>query len=140
TPLLPGAVVTLALDDPSGPDAAGSPSIAGAVRAATAADGRIALRVANSQVAVTARVPDTGALPGGQPVAILQIEQRATVLAEHVGASGVAYADVVPLRDPRPTPRLEGLTRELRTVLEEIARLRRSRRLPELLESVTDPG
>ena len=37
-------------------------------------------------------------------------------------------------------PRVEAATRELRVVLEEIAKLRGSRRLPEILRTVADPG
>ena len=44
------------------------------------------------------------------------------------------------LADPRPTPRVDAATRELRVVLEEIAKLRGSRRLPEILRTVSEPG
>ena len=44
------------------------------------------------------------------------------------------------LADARPTPRVEAAARELRVVLEEIAKLRGSRRLPEILRSIAEPG
>ena len=50
--------------------------------------------------------------------------------------SGAAtYADAELITDPRPTPRVEALGRELRGVLGVVAELRRSRRLPELLRT-----
>jgi ATP-dependent Lon protease len=133
-PLLPGAVVTLALDstEPS--------ALSAAVRAAANGDGRIVLRTDGSDVAVAARVPDIGRMPTGESVAIVRIEGRATIVAVHASERGPSYADVDPIRDPRPTPRLEATVRELRAVLAEIARLRSSRRLPELLETAESPG
>ncbi|CAN5776078.1 endopeptidase La [soil metagenome] len=87
-----------------------------------------------------ARVPDIGNLPTGEPVAILSIDRRARIESVHEAERGASFADVIGIEEPRPTPRLEATTRELRTVLAEIAELRRSRRLPELLSSVSTPG
>ena len=50
------------------------------------------------------------------------------------------WQEVEPLTDGRPSPRVDALVRELRVVLEEIAGLRRSRRLPEILRSAGDAG
>ena len=47
---------------------------------------------------------------------------------------------VEPLAEPRPTPRVEALGRELRAVAEGIAEARRSRRLPEILRTTSHPG
>ena len=55
-------------------------------------------------------------------------------------SEGADHVEVTLIADGRPTPRVESATRELRVVLEEIARLRNSRRLPEILRSVADPG
>ena len=85
-------------------------------------------------------MPDIGSLPTGEPVAIVRVEARARVGAVHTSERGATYADAEILRDPRPTPRVEALARELRGVLEQIAQLRRSRRLPDLLRSGLDPG
>ena len=98
------------------------------------------LRAGDDQLAVVAQVPDVGALPTGEPVAIVRVETRARVTAVHASERGATYADAEVLRDPRPTPRVEALARELRGVLEQIAELRRSRRLPELLRSGLEPG
>jgi ATP-dependent Lon protease len=131
--VLPGAVITLALV---------TDQARRAVEAArNAGDSRVLLRAAGSdELAVVAQVPDVGALPTGEPVAIVRVDARARVSAVHTSERGATYADAEILRDPRPTPRVEALTRELRGVLEQVAELRRSRRLPELLRAGLDPG
>jgi ATP-dependent Lon protease len=130
--VLPGAVITLAL---------GSDQLRRAIETGRAsADGRVVLRADDSSLGVVAQVPDIGALPTGEPVAIVRVETRARISAVHASERGATYADVEIIRDPRPTPRIEALGRELRVVLESIAELRRSRRLPELLRSAPEPG
>ncbi len=137
--VLPGAVITLGL---------GSDPLRRAMETARNADGRVVLRSGDDehgrpgdeQLGVVAQVPDIGALPTGEPVAIVRVETRARITAVHASERGATYADVEVIRDPRPTPRVEALGRELRVVLESIAELRRSRRLPELLRSAPEPG
>jgi ATP-dependent Lon protease len=130
--VLPGAVITLAL---------GTERVRRAIETARgAADGRVVLRSGDNPLGVVAQVPDIGALPTGEPVAIVRVETRARIAAVHASERAATYADVEIIRDPRPTPRVEGLGRELRVVLEAIAELRRSRRLPELLRSAPEPG
>ena len=130
--VLPGAVITLALV---------TDQLRRAVETARGAgDGRVLLRAGDDQLAVVAQVPDIGALPTGEPVAIVRVETRARITAVHASERGATYADAELLRDPRPTPRVEALARELRAALEQVAELRRSRRLPELLRSGLEPG
>jgi ATP-dependent Lon protease len=130
--VLPGAVITLTL---------ATDQLRRAIESARASsDGRVVLRSGDSPLGVVAQVPDIGALPTGEPVAIVRVEARARIQAVHASERGAAYADVEVIRDPRPTPRVESLGRELRVVLEAIAELRRSRRLPELLRSAPEPG
>jgi ATP-dependent Lon protease len=130
--VLPGAVITFALV---------TDQARRAVEAATSGgDGRVLLRAADGQLAVVAQVPDIGALPTGEPVAIVQVEARARVTAVHASERGATYADAELLRDPRPTPRVEAVARDLRAVLGQVAELRRSRRLPELLRAGLEPG
>ncbi len=132
TAVLPGTLVTLALD---------SDVVRLAVDAAGASGGRVVLVSPGSgDVGVLARVPNIGALPSGIPVAIVQADSRARIIARHTSERGVDHADVQPITDPRPTPRVEAVARELRVVLEEIAKLRNSRRLPEIIRSVGEPG
>ncbi len=134
--VLPGTVVTVTLDHES---------VLLAVQAAASGDGRVLLVTddgfgAPDALGVIARVPNTATLPNGEQAAILQAEQRARVLATHVAERGADHAEVEIIVEPRPTPRVEAATRELRVVLEEIAKLRQSRRLPEILRTVAEPG
>jgi len=130
--VLPGTLITLTLDT----DAARR-----AVQAAQAADGRVVLLADDApEIGVVARVPNTGALPTGELAAIVQAESRALVLARHASERGAEHAEVEVVVEERPSPRLEAATRELRVVLEEVAKLRQSRRLPEILRTTAEPG
>jgi ATP-dependent Lon protease len=132
TVVLPGTVFTFALSS----DAARA-----AVDAASAGDGRLVLHNgAAGDIGVVARVPNTGAMPNGEMAAIVQAEVRARIVALHPSERGSDHVEVTLIADGRPTPRVESATRELRVVLEEIAKLRNSRRLPEILRSAADPG
>jgi len=130
--VLPGAVVTLALTNDDLRRAIGA--------ARDGEDRRLLLRAGDSDLGVVAQVPDIGNLPSGEPVAIIRVGGRAVVLAVHPSERGATHADAELLIDARPSPRVEALARELRGVLTVIAELRRSRRLPELLRSVQEPG
>jgi ATP-dependent Lon protease len=135
--VLPGAVVTLTL---------ATDELRRAIESArsdagrTPADARVLFRADDDQLAVVAQVPDVGALPNGDAVAIVRIETRARVHAIHPSERGATYADAELLTDDRPSPRVESVARELRAVLTQIAELRRSRRLPDLLRSGPPPG
>ncbi|MDQ3544739.1 MAG: LON peptidase substrate-binding domain-containing protein, partial [Actinomycetota bacterium] len=131
--VLPGSVVTLTLT---------SDDLRTAIAAAKhQPDSRVVLRVgADDQLAVVAQVPDVGNLPTGDLAAVISIESRVRIVAVHHAERGGTFADVELINDPRPTPRIEALARELRGVLGVIAELRRSRRLPELLRSASHPG
>src|SRR6478752_5688127 len=131
--VLPGSVVTLPLS---------SEQLRVAVTAARrATDPRVVLRVGDDDaLGVLAQVPDVGSLPSGDPAAIVRIDGRVRLLAVHHSEREGDFADVEPIADPRPTPRIEALARELRAVLGVIAELRNSRRLPELLRAAPAPG
>ncbi len=130
--VLPGAVVTLTL---------ASEELRSSVAAARrTSEARVLLHTGSGEIAVVAQVPDVGSLPSGDPAAVVRIEGRARVGALHQSERGTTYADAEVIIDPRPTPRVEALGRELRGVLGVVADLRRSRRLPELLRTATHPG
>ena len=132
TVVLPGTVFTFALSS----DAARA-----AVEAASAGDGRLVLHnEAAGDIGVVARVPNTGAMPNGEMAAIVQAEVRARIVARYPSERGSDHVEVELLGDGRPSPRVEAATRELRVVLDEIAKLRNSRRLPEILRTIADPG
>src|SRR4051794_23632503 len=133
--VFPGTVVTLALE---------SSEARSAVTAAMAGDRRILLvpqvdgRVA--RVGVIAQVENAGELPGGGSAAIIRGLQRARLGAGVVTERSGLWVQAEPVTDARPTVRIEEMARQLRVVLEDIAAARHSRRLPEILRTVTDPG
>jgi ATP-dependent Lon protease len=133
--LLPGTVATLTLD---------SDDAKAAVAAATAGDGRvIVVPVVDGRlprVGVIAQVEQAGQLPNGAEAAILRAVQRARLSVEVIGERSGRWQEVEPLTEGRTTPRIDGVVRELRVVLEEVASLRRSRRLPEILRTTGDAG
>jgi ATP-dependent Lon protease len=132
TVVLPGTVFTFTLSS----DAARA-----AVQAASVGDGRLVLHhEAAGDIGVVARVPNAGAMPNGEMAAIVQAEGRARVVARRPSERGSDHVEIVLLPDGRPTPRVEAAAREMRVVLEEIAKLRNSRRLPEMLRSIVEPG
>ncbi len=132
TVVLPGTVFTFALSS----DAARA-----AVEAASAGDGRLVLHnEAAGDIGVVARVPNTGAMPNGEMAAIVQADVRARIVVRHPSERGSDHVEIELLGDGRPSPQVLAATRELRVVLEEIAKLRNSRRLPEILRSIADPG
>ncbi len=151
TVVLPGSTVTMTLDDPDirlAVDAAGGGRLALRVPRADhrdhgadhGADQRADHRADHREIVLLARVPTTGALPGGDPAAVVQIDARARLIRLRASERGADDADVDPIDEPRPSPRLDATTRELTGVLQQIAELRRSRRLPELLGAGLAPG
>jgi len=133
SPVLPGATITLSLN---------GEGVRAAVEAATdSADGRLVLVGGDEQMlGVTARVPNVGNLPGGEPAAIVVVDGRARIIATHATLDEATSVDAEIVIDPPTTPRVEAAERELRATLELIAELRRSRRLPEILRTVGEPG
>src|SRR5207342_1678518 len=133
--LLPGTVATLTIDTEDGRRA---------IANAQAGDGRVVVvpEVGGRlpRVGVIAHVEQAGQLPTGIDAAILRAVERATLGAEVVAERSGRWLDVEPVAEVRPSPRVDAQLRELRVVLEEIAGLRRSRRLPEILRSTGEAG
>ena len=133
--LLPGTIATLTLDTEESRTA---------VAAARSGDGRVVVvpqvEGRQARVGVIAQVEQVGQLPTGVEAAILRAVQRAMLAAEVIGERSGRWQEVEALADGRPSPRVEALTRELRVVLEEVAALRRSRRLPEILRTTGEAG
>ena len=91
-----------------------------------------------AKVGTVAHVENMGELPDGTVAAILRTVQRA-VIGAGVAGDGL-WVSAEPVDDPAPTPQQREVTSELRVVLEQIAEQRRSRRLPEILRTVHEPG
>ena len=134
--VFPATVVTIALD---------SDEALGAIASARSGDDHRVLLVPQvegrtARVGVIAQVENAGELPGGGLAAIVRGVQRARLGAGVVTERSGLWVQAEPVEESRPTPRVEAMGRELRVVLEEIADVRRSRRLPEILRTVTDAG
>ncbi|HEY1281188.1 MAG TPA: LON peptidase substrate-binding domain-containing protein [Acidimicrobiales bacterium] len=134
--VFPTTVVTIALD---------SDEALGAIASARSGDDHRVLLVPQvegrtARVGVIAQVENAGELPGGGLAAIVRGLQRARLGAGVVTERSGLWVQAEPVEESRPTPRVEAMGRELRVVLEEIADVRRSRRLPEILRTVTDAG
>jgi ATP-dependent Lon protease len=134
--VFPATVVTVALE---------SDEALGAVAAARSGEDHRVLLVPQiegrtARVGVIAQVENAGELPGGGLAAIVRGLQRARLGAGVVTERSGLWVQAEPVDESRPTPRIEALGRELRVVLEEIADVRRSRRLPEILRTVSEPG
>ena len=134
--LLPGATVTLGLDDPARRRAVETARTAG--RLAITHDAGPGIRP-DDDIVVVASVPDVGSLPNGDPVAIVHIDGRART-GGRVDVDGTPHLRVELITDPAPSGTVEVAHRELRATLELIAELRRSRRLPDILGSIRQPG
>jgi ATP-dependent Lon protease len=131
--VLPGATVTLTLS---------TDELRRAVHAATDNfGGRLLLTGGDEQgLGAVARVPNVGNLPTGEAAAIVRVEGRARISAVHSESGSASLADAELLFDGPTTSSTDAATRELRATLELIAEKRNSRRLPELLRTVQDPG
>jgi ATP-dependent Lon protease len=133
--VLPNTVATLTLE---------TDESRAAVAAADDGDGRVLLvpRVDGryARVGTVAVVEESGELPNGLAAAILRGLHRARLGAGVAGTGDALWVEAQEITDDAPSARAEDLGRELRAVLSVLAERRRSRRLPELLRSTTDPG
>ena len=131
--VLPGATVTLTLS---------TDELRRAVHAATDNfGGRLLLTGGDEHdLGAVARVPNVGNLPTGEAAAIVRVEGRARMSAVHSESGSASLADAELLIDGPTTSSTDAAVRELRATLELIAEKRNSRRLPELLRTVQDPG
>ncbi len=133
--VFPGAIVTLALD---------SDEARASVASGSEADGQVLL-VPNldgrhATVGTIAKIENVGDLPNGQRAAILRGIQRARIGAGVVSERAGLFVQAEPITEGMASVRVDGMARELRVVIQELALLRNSRRLPEILRTVTTPG
>jgi ATP-dependent Lon protease len=133
--VLPNTVATLTLE---------TDEARAAVAAANDGDGRLLLvpRIDGryARVGTVAVVEESGELPNGLAAAIICGLHRA-ILGTGVAGTGTAlWVEANEIEEHSASPRAEELGRELRAVLSVLAERRRSRRLPELLRTTTEPG
>ena len=133
--VFPGTIVTIALD---------SDEARASVASGSEADGQVLL-VPNldgrhATVGTIAKIENVGDLPNGQRAAILRGIQRARIGAGVVSERAGLFVQAEPITEGMASVRVDGMARELRVVIQELASLRNSRRLPEILRTVTTPG
>ncbi len=147
--VLPGMVVTLALE---------SPEALAAVAAAQNADGRLVLvpklgggagpdggqgsagSTRYARVGTVAQIDGTGNLPGGVPAVAVRGMHRAVIGSGVPGTGEALWVSLERAEETPPTARAEELAREYRLVVENILEHRGAGRFAELLRGVTDPG
>ena len=133
--VLPNTVATLTLE---------TDEARAAVAAASDGDGRLLLvpRIDGryARVGTVAAVEESGELPNGLAAAIIRGLNRATLGAGVAGTGTALWVEAHDVEERAASPRAEELGRELRGVLSVLAERRRSRRLPELLRTTTEPG
>jgi ATP-dependent Lon protease len=133
--VLPNTVATLTLD---------TDEARAAVAAAEGADGRLLLvpqvdgRFA--RVGTVATVEESGELPNGVAAAILRGQHRARLGAGVAGTGASLWVEAHEVIDEPASDAVAELGKELRGVLSVLGERRRSRRLPELLRTTTEPG
>jgi ATP-dependent Lon protease len=133
--VFPGTVVTLTLDSEEARTAVDAARVHGQrVLLVPRHDGRYAT------VGVIAAVESVGDLPMGGRAAILRALQRGRVGAAVASEQGGLWVNVEPIADSASASPVDELARELRAVLQNVAELRNSRRLPEILRTIADPG
>jgi ATP-dependent Lon protease len=132
--VLPGMVVTMALE---------TPEARAAADAARASDGKLLLvpRVDGryARVGTISIIEEAGQLPGGQQALVVRGERRATIGAGVPGTGDALWVQVDPLTE-QVTPAAAELAREYRAVMENILEARGAGRIIEMLRSITEPG
>jgi ATP-dependent Lon protease len=133
--VLPGMVVTMALE---------TPEAKAAVDAAASADGQLLLvpRVDGryAKVGTISRIEEAGQLPSGIPALVVRGVERATIGAGVPGTGDALWVQVEPVPEGRPSETAVELARQYRAVLENILEARRAGRMIEVLRTVTEPS
>src|SRR4051794_26890095 len=133
--VLPGMVVTLALE---------SPETNAAADAAVGGDGRLLLvpfvNGTYARVGTVVQVENAGELPNGTRALILRGLHRALVGTGVTGTGAALWVEVEPIVEDEPTERTRALTREFRAVISAFAERRRSRRMPAALAENSEPS
>jgi ATP-dependent Lon protease len=147
--VLPGMVVTLALE---------TPEATAAVEAARGADNLLVLvpRLSGpsgadgvgsngsarfARVGTVARVENAGELPGGVRAVVMRGLHRVTIGSGLAGTGQALWVSVERAAETGgDSPRAAELAREYRLVIESVLERRGAGRFAELLQGVTDPG
>ncbi len=92
-------------------------------------------------VGTVAKLEDTGNLPGGEEIVVVQGRHRAVVGKVEADLGGALVAEFRPVFDPTaPSERARELMREYRAVIENILELRDARPIAQMLRGIENPG
>jgi ATP-dependent Lon protease len=132
--LLPGMVVTMALESDEAKAAAETAAAGGRVVVVPHVEGRYAT------VGVIADVLETGELPGGITGLALEGRSRARLGTAVPGTGRALWVQVEEVVEPDPGSTAHELAREYRGVLENILLVRGARQVAERLRGLADPS
>ncbi len=94
-----------------------------------------------SAVGTVAKLEDSGNLPGGEEVVVVQGRYRALIGKVEANLSGALMAEFTPNLDPvAPSDRARELAREYRAIIENILELRDARPIAQMLRGIDNPG
>jgi ATP-dependent Lon protease len=92
-------------------------------------------------VGTVAKLEDTGSLPGGEEIVVVQGRHRAVIGKVEADVSGALFAEFRPVFDPTaPSDRARELMREYRAIIENILELRDARPIAQMLRGIENPG
>ncbi len=134
--VLPGMVVTLALETDEARVAADAAAKAGStlLLVPRLADGRYA------RVGTVARIENRGNLPGGMPALVIRATTRAEVGLGVIGETSGLWVHASPVDDDEVTDEIATKATELRAALRALFEALGGRRLTEVLRGVDDPS
>jgi ATP-dependent Lon protease len=132
--VLPGMVVTIALETPEA-RAAADAAAGGELLLVPVIDGRY------SSVGVVTKIEDHGDLPNGLTALVLRGEHRALIGSGVAGEGSALWVQANrAVETSRQTPRAAELSREYKAVVESILEARGAGRIAEILRGVNDPS
>jgi ATP-dependent Lon protease len=132
--VLPGMVVTLALETDEAKAAVDAAGDSADVLLVPRQDGRYA------RVGTIAHIEGRMTLPGGTPALVVRGEGRAAVGAGVVGTGSALWVEVAEVEDPPASDRTPELAREYRAVARALLDALGARRLTSSLADVDEPG
>jgi len=134
--VLPGMVVTLALETSEAKAAADAAAKAGntLLLVPRLGDGRYA------RVGTVARIENQGQLPGGMPALVIRATVRAEVGLGVIGETSGLWVHASPVDDGELSEESEAVATELRAALRALFQALGGRRLTEVLRGVDEPS
>jgi ATP-dependent Lon protease len=142
--VLPGMVVTIALESPEAQAAVEAASAGAGLRGPNAAEDRVLMvpRLDDrfAKVGTVAKIENRGELPSGVKVIVVRGLERAVIGVGVPGPGTATWVQAEPVPVVEPTPRARELAREYRAVIENVLDNRGAGQMAELFRGITDPS